>query len=677
LIEKVIELAEILEPVALIGAGGIGKTSIALTVLHHNRIKERFGENRRFIRCDQFPASRAHFLTRISKVIGAGVENPEDLTPLRPFLSSKETLIVLDNAESILDPKVTNAEEIYSVVDELCQFKTISLLITSRITTVPPRCRHPEILTLSTEAACNIFYNIYSGRGQSSIVNGLLKRLDFHALSITLLATTASHNRWDYGRLAKEWDTRRAQVLQTDHNKSLAATIELSLTSPTFRNLGPNARDLLGVVAFFPQGIDESNLDWLFPTISDRKNIFDKFCVLSLTYRSNGFVTMLAPIRDYLGPRDPRSSSFLSTTRNRYFARLSVDLHPGQPGFEEARWIISEDVNVEHLLDVFTSLDPDGGDIWNACDHFMTHLVWHKPRRTILGSKIEALPDAHRCKPTCLSQLSLLFGRIGNFAEQKRLLTYTLELERQKGDNSQIPYTLRQLSDVNRNLGHYKEGLRQAKEALEIFKRTGNTVWQMQCSSDLAWLFFEDEQLDAAEKVASHAINPIPERGQELLVCRLYRVLGNIYRSKREREKTIHHFEKALGIATSFNSHGDLFWNHYGLALLFCDEGEFDEASTHTELAKSYVVDDVYYLGRAMELQAGIWYQQFRFEEAKSEALSALEFYEGLGAARAIGACKKLLQQVESGMETQSTGFQGELLETTPRSTSINFHFLA
>jgi tetratricopeptide (TPR) repeat protein len=677
LIEKVVGLAVNLKPVALIGAGGIGKTSIALTVLHHNRIEERFGQNRRFIRCDQFPASPTHLLARISRAIGAGVENPEDLTPLRPSLSSKETLIVLDNAESILDPKGSNAQEIYSVVDELCQFKTISLLITSRITTVPPRCRRPEIPTLSMEAACDIFYDIYSDRGRSNIINDLLERLDFHALSITLLATTASHNAWGYNRLAKEWDTQRAQVLQTDYNKSLAATIELSLSSPTFRSLGPNARDLLGVIAFFPQGIYEEHLDWLFPSISNGQTAFDKFCVLSLTYRNNDFVRMLAPIRDYLGPRDPQSSPLLRATGDRYFSRLSVNVNLGQPGFEEARWVVLEDVNVEHLLDVSTSFDPVKDDVWDACYHFFEHLHWFKPRQTMLRPKIEALPDVHRYKPICLSELSRLLGRVGNYSEQKRLLTHTLELWRGREDSSMVAYTLRRLSDVNRNLHLYEEGIRQSKEALDIFKRIGNTSMQMQCSSDLAWVLLDDKQLDAAEDVASHAIDLASDKGQELHVCRLHRVLGNIYRSKGEKTKAVHHLETAIRIGSPFNWHDDLFWIHFGLALLFRGEGEFDDASTHTEQAKSYAVNDAFKLGRAMDMQAGVWYRQLRLEEAKSEALRALEIYESLGAAAGGVDCVKLLEDIERAMKNRSTSLRGELLDTITHPTSVNLHFIA
>ena len=183
----------------------------------------------------------------------------------------------------------------------------------------------------------------------------------------------------------------------------MAATIELSLASPTFRELGFDARDLLGVIAFFPQGVDEKNLDWLFPAISNRITMVDKFCVLSLTYRSGGFVTMLAPLRDYLRPEDALSSSLLQATKERYFSRLSIEVKPGKPGFEEGRWIKSEDVNVEYLLDTFTSIDPDSADVWNACRHFMQHLYWYNPRLVSLGPKVEGLPDDHPFKPLCLN----------------------------------------------------------------------------------------------------------------------------------------------------------------------------------------------------------------------------------------------------------------------------------
>ena len=682
LLETVVGFAENLEPVALIGAGGIGKTSIALKVLHHHRIKNRFGANRRFIRCDRFPASRAHLLNRLSKVIGAGIENPEDLTPLRPFLSSREMILFLDNAESILDPAGPNAREIYIIVEELTRFDNICLGITSRISTVPPHCKRPIIPTLSMESACDIFYGIYNNGGRSDIIGDLLKRLDFHALSITLLATVASYSMWDYDRLAKEWETQRAQVLRADHSDSLAATIELSLASETFRNLTPSpspspspsrtprkrftpsifrkpishssiphkstpsARELLEVVAFFPQGINENNLDWLLPTVPDRKSVLDKFCILSLTHRSNGFITMLAPIRDYLGPRDPKSSPLLRATKDCYIGRLSVDLNPGLPGFEEAQWIASEDVNIEHLLDIFTSIDPNAADIWDACFYFMQHLYWHKPRQTVLKPKIEDLSDDHPSKPKCLSRLSWLSAAVGNFAERKRLLTRVLNLEKQRGDQPSIAQALRHLSDVNRILGLAEEGIRQSEEALEILKQMGDTGGQAICLGDLAWSLFDDGQLNAAENAAFRAIDLAQEKGQEYLICQSHRLLGKIHDSKGEKEKAIHHFHTALEIATPFSWHEELFWIHYGLVLLF-GQDEFDSANAHVEQAKSHVSNNAYCLGRAMEVQARVWYRQGRFEDARSEALGALGAYEKLGAEKDVGDCRDLLRDIE------------------------------
>ena len=654
LTEKIISLAENLTPIALIGPGGIGKTSVALAVLHHDRIKNRFGNERRFIRCDQFPPSHTHLLSRLSKVIGAGVQNPEDLTSLRPFLSSKEMVIVLDNAESILDPQGPNALEIYAVVEELSQFDNVCLCITSRISTIPPDCETIDVPTLPTEAARDTFYRIYKNTERSDLVNGILEELDFHPLSITLLATVAHHSKWDTNRLAGEWDSRRIDVLRTQHNRSLADTIELSLASPMFQELGPDARGLLSVIAFFPQGIDENNLEWLFPTVSNRTKAFDNFCILSLTYRTNGFITMLAPLRDYLYPKDTKSPPLLCTTKEHYFSRLSVHVDPGYPDFEEARWITSEDVNVEHLLDVFTSTDTSSGDVWEVCAHFIEHLYWYKPRLVMLGPKIERLPDDHRSKPECLFQLSRLFDSAGRYAEGKQLLVHALKLWRERGDDFRVALTLRFLCNANRMLGLHKEGIQRVEEALEIFERLNNVSGQAHSLQLLASLLYADKQLDAAEEAALRTIELLSDQGDQLTVCDCYATLGNICGSRGEVEKAVNYFEIALGIASSSNWLDLLFWINYSLAELFLSENRFDDAHTHVGRAKSHIINSSSDLDRAklMRLQAKIWHKERKLEEAKSEALRAADALEKLGATKSLEICRELLQDIENEMKT-------------------------
>ena len=561
-------------------------------------------------------------------------------------------IIILDNAESILDPQGANARDIYAAVEELGQFDNICLCITSRISTIPPASDTLDIPTLSMGAARDTFLRIYKNGGQFNEVNGILEQLDFHPLSITLLATVSHHSKWDTNRLTKEWERHRTSMLSTQHHQSLAATIELSLASPMFQELGPDARGLLGVIAFFPQGIDENNVEWLFPTLPDTANTFDKFCILSLTYRSDGFVMMLAPLRDYLRPKDPASSPLLRTTKECYFNRLSVAVDPGNPGFEEARWVVSEDVNVEHLLDVFTSIDMASIGVWDACANFMGHLYWHKTRLVVLGLKIEGLPDDHSSKPGCLLQLSRLFGQVGNRMEEKRLLVHSLKLWKERGDDLQVVQTLIFISGADRLLGLHKEGIERAGESLEISKRLNNMLGQALSRQMLAWLLYDDNQFDAAEKAASQAIDLTSDKADQFLVCECHRLLGLICDSKGRTEEAITHFETAIEIASSSNWYYQLFWNHYGLAELFFGKKKFDDAHVHIESAKSHAVDSnhTYCLGCATKLQAQFWYRQGMFEEAKFGALRAADIYGKIGATADMESCRAILQDIEEAV---------------------------
>jgi len=73
---------------------------------------------------------------------------------------------------------------------------------------------------------------------------------------------------------------------------------------------------------------------------------------------------------------------------DRYFSRLPIGVDPDKPGFKEALWIRWEDVSVEHLLDIFTSVDTNSAGVWDTCACFMERLSWHKIRLVVLVSKI-------------------------------------------------------------------------------------------------------------------------------------------------------------------------------------------------------------------------------------------------------------------------------------------------
>ena len=230
-----------------------------------------------------------------------------------------------------------------------------------------------------------------------------------------------------------------------------------------------------------------------------------------------------------------------------------------------------------------------------------------------------------------------------------------MELLRKQGNEVQAAHTLLHLSSANGILGLYEEGIRQAKEASEIFGRINITSGQALAFNDLASLLLEHRQLDAAGDAVSRGIQLVPEKGHENTVSQLHRNLGRIYRSKGEKEKAVHHFQTALRIAIPLNANDLLFLIHSSLVELFRDEDKFEEANAHIQQAKSFVAHNAYKLSRGMMMQVDIWLRQGRFEEAKLEALHALEAYEKLGAAKDAEACRDLIQKIEQAMENRTT----------------------
>jgi predicted ATPase len=89
--------------IAILGAGGMGKTSLARAALHHPEISARYEHLRFFVACDTVSTS-----VQLAGLIGThlGLKPGKDLTRAvtQYFSRNPPALLVLDNLETIWEP---------------------------------------------------------------------------------------------------------------------------------------------------------------------------------------------------------------------------------------------------------------------------------------------------------------------------------------------------------------------------------------------------------------------------------------------------------------------------------------------------------------------------------------------------------------------------------------------
>ena len=92
-------------------------------------------------------------------------------------------------------------------------------------------------------------------------------------------------------------------------------------------------------------------------------------------------------------------------------------------------------------------------------------------------------------------------------------------------------------------------------------------------------------------------------------------------------------------------------------------------------------VNSTYNPGHAMKLQARVWYKQHKLEEARSEARRTTEVFEELGAAKDLEGCRKLLRDMQNGLNDSVTsgqsGFNCGFMQMAlfPARTDIPFYY--
>ncbi|KZV60037.1 TPR-like protein [Peniophora sp. CONT] len=594
--------------VAVMGSGGIGKTSIALTVLHRPEVEERYGEGRYFMSCEAVYTADG-VLQELLKTFRLASDAQSRISPRDLILSHLRVLspgiLCLDNLETPWDADALGVESLLADIASLSHF---ALLVTTR-GGAPPRgvlWTQPflaEITPLTLEAALDTWDDICGSHdGYSEL---LVQAVDLVPLAVTLLAqlalTETSEVLW--GR----WELEQTRLLQTargpEHRlNNVERSIVLSLTSPILRDK-EGVLNFFSVLCTLPQGIPESRTsvfaDAYASLLPDLRRSIAILKQCSLAYTSEDhFLRVLSPIRHYIQSHYPCSNVTFAILADIYCSLVES----------------CPDVEVSYMLDARASIQPELINIPAILELSLSRKM---------GDIRRILEDIMHFSAIC----NCLYAYNTTIVSKALVYVKQAAPELEASLWSSLGHTL----VFQEKYGEALSALLKARELVDI---TSDQVTEAKNLLRLGSLSRLTGKNDEAERFLNSAIDLYAKLGMPLGRARALRELGAVYGRARNHndDETEHVLQSALDIYEELGDAQGKADTLLTLGYLDVERGRLDEAKTALTIALALDDKIDYPMGKACVITAlaSVYVRLHREEEAEAMLYSALNIYHKL-----------------------------------------------
>ncbi|KAJ7715292.1 P-loop containing nucleoside triphosphate hydrolase protein, partial [Mycena olivaceomarginata] len=303
--------------VAILGPGGMGKTTLAMAALHHPKVGNKY-QSRHFIPCESAHA-RDSLVAIIVSHFGIDTSSTSESAVLALLSAGQPCLMILDNFETPWEPLEGRAK-VEAFLALLAEIPHVALVLTMRGAERPGKVQwtHPflrPIMPLNRTAARQTFIEIADEIDDGSEVDQLLDITDNIPLAIQLVAGVAASVGCQ--NTIERWKLERTALLSAGYDKrsNLEISIGLSLSGPRLQS-SPHAVELLSLMSLLSDGISDLELVGSNIPIPDIPNCKTTLIRTSLAYVDHaGQFKVLAPIRDYIQLARPPSLQLVQPLR--------------------------------------------------------------------------------------------------------------------------------------------------------------------------------------------------------------------------------------------------------------------------------------------------------------------------------------------------------------------------
>ncbi|KAH7098655.1 hypothetical protein BKA62DRAFT_773207 [Auriculariales sp. MPI-PUGE-AT-0066] len=605
--------------IAIMGSGGIGKTSLSLAVIYDERVVGVMGDSRYFVSVEG-----ASDVGAAAQLLAGQLGLPESSDPLSAAITHLETI-----------PRALLIKDTERMLQRLAGIPTLTLIITSRGAVPPSGIRWSNapsagLEAISLPAARETFEQI-AGRlklaSERNALDSLLANVDCMPLAVTLLAQLAQLKN-PPSKLLRQWQQKKTSFICSDgddRESSVDVSIQISLNLLKGMRNGPKGQQLLSIC----------------------EELLVKFALVSIGPEDE--LKMLSPVRHFVLKHHPMAITHAPALRKIYFdIAASCPTYVGEDFSRLAQNVAPEYGNLTSFLLHLINIEEPSQELFDAITAVSEYAYWTVPSSTLREAFRQRL-DAHPVwLALCLKDVARIQLRQDEYALAVVNLHAARKLYATLGDKFQEAVCVLLLGQCLSMQDSLEAAERELLAAKDTFIELGHEVNAARCAKDLgAICMLRDDYARAAIHFTS-ARDVFKRNWDRLSVAQcterlgsIQLLLGNFAGADAELQSALAEFEALADLSGTAQC-------AVNLANLRVRQNDYDSAGKYLATARELYTRTGERNGLAFyhENLGQLRHAQGRLQDATENVSIAEKIYTATGQQRLATKCREMIAKL-------------------------------